>query len=77
MEDSKIIDYTVCSGSDGSALGQAVNDKISEGWEPLGAVAVAVSSNGPNYEPPFEVVYAQALVKKSPGRIPSTTATQD
>jgi len=44
------------------ALNKAVNEALSEGWKPLGGIAVSVVPSTPEEE--GIVVYAQALVKE-------------
>lgn len=52
----KTAEYLIIQSSSIVPLGEAVNEKISEGWKPLGGVAIAHDR--------FQgMVFAQAMVK--------------
>lgn len=54
-----IADYVVVSAKSPDALETGVREKLTQGWQPMGGVAVALSeSNSFLY-----VVYAQAMIK--------------
>ena len=58
MEHERVNDYLVCTAKDAKDLTRVVNEKIGDGWQPIGGVSVG----NPNMLP----VYGQAMVWPSP-----------
>lgn len=52
----KIVEYTVVSMDNVNQAKQAINDRISEGWQPFGSIQTCVDSEG-------KTRFTQALVK--------------
>ena len=52
--------YTIEQAESAEELACYVNQKLAEGWEPLGALSVAVSRDGPY----VITAYCQAMIKR-------------
>jgi len=57
--DRVVVRYVVVTGTDEAQVGRAIEDKITEGWQPQGGISATLLH--PTHDGP-KVMWAQALV---------------
>jgi hypothetical protein len=61
---SKKIEYKLIVEQNPVSLNQTVNAWTSQGWQPIGGIAIGVIPKSPNHSPMHELIYAQSLMKE-------------